>query len=139
MDDNYYLRQSRHPSLRRCDSTPLVRRAGLPENSMVAILFKLLVALGTGALGVCALRIGAVGRLSDRGFIVAALGLQVLPAILLFIGLYVVAGQEVTSDVAGYYMPPARAVLAGQVPYRDFPLSYAPLFPYIGAALLQIW
>jgi hypothetical protein len=36
-------------------------------------------------------------------------------------------------------MPASRATLAGQVPFRDFALSYAPLFGYVGAALVFVW
>jgi len=72
-------------------------------------------------------------------FLRRALALQLTLAVVIFIALYVVAGQEVTSDVPGYYMPDARAVIAGQVPGKDFAQSYAPLFPYIGAVLLSVW
>lgn len=36
-------------------------------------------------------------------------------------------------DQRGFYLPQARAALAGQVPYRDFPSAYGPLFaPLLG-------
>jgi hypothetical protein len=106
---------------------------------MIAIAFKVLVALATALLGACALRTRAVQNLPERHFLGAVLGFQLVPAFGLFVALYVVGHQDVTSDVPTFYMPNGRAVLAGQVPYRDFPLSYAPLFPYVGAALLSLW
>lgn len=106
---------------------------------MMAIVFKVLVAAAAALLGACVLRSRVPLALSDRRFVQLLLALQLVPALALFVALYVVAGQDVTSDVPGYYVPVARAVLAGQMPYRDFPLSYGPLFPYVGAALLQLW
>ena len=58
---------------------------------------------------------------------------------LLFAALYLVGHQEVPSDIPAYYMPAAHAVLAGKLPFRDFTSSYAPLFPYLGGALVWIW
>ncbi|MEP7242649.1 MAG: hypothetical protein ABI885_03080 [Gammaproteobacteria bacterium] len=106
---------------------------------MTAIVFKVLVAVGYALLGAAALRAPALQTTSERRFILAALGLQLIPTLALFVALYGLGGQDVTSDVPGYYMPLARAAMAGQVPFRDFPMSYAPLFPYVGAALLSVW
>src|SRR5258708_6528833 len=106
---------------------------------MTAVLFKLLVAVAAGVWGSAMLRYWDVRKLSERRFLSLALAVQLLPALALFVALYVVGHQEVPTDVPAYYIPPARAVLAGQIPFRDFTLSYAPLFPYVGAALLSIW
>jgi hypothetical protein len=105
---------------------------------MAVILFKVAIALASGLLGAWSLR-ARVLDLPETSFVRWALGLQVIPALVLFVGLYIVGHQEPTSDVPGYYLPAARAVMAGQVPFRDFHLSYAPLFPYVGAALLFLW
>jgi len=106
---------------------------------MIAIAFKVVVAVATALLGGCALRTRAVQNLPEGHFLCAVLALQLVPALGLFVALYVVGHQDVTSDVPTFYLPNGRAVLAGRVPYRDFPLSYAPLFPYVGAALLSLW
>jgi len=106
---------------------------------MIAIVFKVLVAAAAGLLGAWVLRYRELEKLAESRFVAVALGVQLIPAIGLFVALYVVGHQEPTSDVPAYYMPAARAVLAGQVPFRDFTLSYAPLFPYVGAALLSVW
>lgn len=105
---------------------------------MAVVLLKVLIALGTGLLGAWVLRTPVLD-LPEKAFVRWALGLQAIPALALFVALYVVGHQEPTSDVPGYYLPAAHAVLAGKVPFRDFTLSYAPLFPYMGAALLLLW
>lgn len=105
---------------------------------MLAIAFKVLVALATAVLG--GWKLGSDRpELSEREFVLRLVTLQVLTAVAFFMALYVIGRQQVTSDVPIYYIPAARHVLAGQVPFRDFTLSYAPLFPYIGAALLSLW
>jgi len=106
---------------------------------MMAIVFKILVAAAAGVLGAWLLRHRALRVLSEPRFVTAVLAVQLVPAIGLFTALYVVGHQQLTADVPAYYMPVARAALAAQLPYRDFPLSYSPLFPYVGAALLSIW
>lgn len=42
-------------------------------------------------------------------------------------------------DVPAFYFGQARQVLAHRLPYRDFISSYAPLHPYLDAALISIW
>ncbi len=106
---------------------------------MMTIVLKLALALGDGLLGVWVLHNGAFEKWDERSFLRRMTALQVLPAAALFVGLYLIGHQEVTSDVPGFYMPAAHAALAGKVPFRDFMLSYAPLFPYVGAALVWIW
>ena len=105
---------------------------------MAAIVFKVALALVCALLGAWALRTRLMD-LPERHFLLGAVALQLLPALGAFAALYVLGHQEPTSDVPGYYMPAARAALAGQLPYRDFVLSYAPLFAYVGAALISIW
>jgi hypothetical protein len=105
---------------------------------MAAIAFKVALALFCALLGAWALRTRLVD-LPERHFLLGALALQLLPALGVFVALYGVGHQEPTSDVPGFYMPAARAILAGQLPYRDFALSYAPLFAYVGAALVSVW
>ena len=105
---------------------------------MAVVLFKIVLALADGLLGAWVLRTSSM-ELPEGPFVRRAVALQIIPALLLFAGLYLLGHQEPTSDVPGYYVPAARSVLAGQVPFRDFTLSYAPLFAYIGAALVFFW
>ena len=105
---------------------------------MAVILFRVMLALASGLLGAWALRSRLV-ELPERAFLRGAVALQLITALGMFVALYVVGHWEPTSDVPGYYAPAARAALAGQVPFRDFALSYAPLFAYVGAALMFVW
>lgn len=106
---------------------------------MDAILFKTTVVCVTAVLGTWALRWRSLTDLSERSFVIRALLMQLSTALALFVALYIVGGQEVTSDVPAYYVPAARAALAGQIPFIDFQLSYAPLFPYVGAGIVALW
>lgn len=105
---------------------------------MTAILFKVAIAIATAVLGAWALRTRLV-EMADRQFLWGAVALQLLPTLGLFVALYVVGHQEPTSDVPAYYLPAARAALSGQIPFRDFAVSYAPAFSYVGAALVFVW
>ena len=105
---------------------------------MAVILFKVMLAVACGLLGAWALR-SRLAELPERAFLRGAVALQLITALGMFVAFYVVGHQEPTSDVPGYYVPAARAALAGQVPFRDFALSYAPLFAYVGAALVFVW
>src|ERR1700722_2306748 len=107
-------------------------------SSMSIVILKGMVALTTGLLGVWMTRT-RIMELPEGAFLRWAVGLQLIPSLLLFLALYVVGQREPTSDVPAYYLPVARAVLHGQVPFRDFISSYAPLFPYVGAALVSFW
>ena len=105
---------------------------------MTAILFKVAIAIATAVLGAWALRTRLV-EMAERPFLWGAVALQLLPTLGLFVALYVLGHQEPTSDVPAYYLPAARAALSGQIPFRDFAMSYAPAFSYAGAALVFVW
>lgn len=70
-------------------------------------------------------------RLVTSAFVLSRFGLFVLVFFLLHI--------PVRGDVVGFYMPEALKGLGGALPYRDFPSSYAPLHPYLDAALIAVW
>src|ERR1700686_3147052 len=56
-----------------------------------------------------------------------------------FFVLFVWLGAPPRGDVPAYYFQQAQFILRRQVPYRDFLSSYAPLHPYLDAALLLLW
>ncbi|HWZ50907.1 MAG TPA: glycosyltransferase 87 family protein [Granulicella sp.] len=56
-----------------------------------------------------------------------------------FFVLFVWFGATPRGDVPAYYLQQAQFILQGQLPYRDFLSSYAPLHPYLDAALLLLW
>lgn len=43
------------------------------------------------------------------------------------------------SDLSKYYLDEATQAMAGRLPYRDFPSSYGPVFPYLAGILLPAW
>ncbi len=106
---------------------------------MIAIAFKVFVAAACGLLGAGLLRWPTLDRLSDRAFLCRVIVLQLALGLGFFVALYGVGNAQVSSDVPGYYLPAARAALAGELPLRDFPTSYAPLFAYVGAGLVAVW
>lgn len=57
----------------------------------------------------------------------------------LFAVLFLVFGIAPRGDIPAYYVPEAVSALAGKMPYRDFPSSYAPLHSYLDAGLLLAW
>jgi hypothetical protein len=55
-----------------------------------------------------------------------------------FIVIYLIAGQEPTSDVNGFWDEASKASL-GQVVYRDFWSPYSPLYAYFLGLWLKFW
>jgi len=58
---------------------------------------------------------------------------------IVFLGLVVGGLGHVSADLTNFFLPQAEAVHAGRVPYRDFQMSYAPLFPYVLATALDVF
>jgi hypothetical protein len=106
---------------------------------MQVIVFKLSLVVIMAVLGERLCRSARLLTCSDARFGTLLLLVGLVPATAAFIAIYVIGHVEVPSDVPGYYVPAAQAVLSGKIPYRDFGLSYAPLFPYVGAAMLRVW
>ncbi len=42
-------------------------------------------------------------------------------------------------DIPSYYLTEAQSALLGQLPYRDFPSSYAPMHPYLDGLVIFFW
>lgn len=106
---------------------------------MSVLLAKLALGLGGAVLGAF---LGSGERayaLSARRFDALAIALAVGSRLSLFVAVYVVLGAAAHSDVLGIYYPQALSALAGKLVHRDFPSSYAPLFPYVAALPLLVW
>lgn len=100
--------------------------------------------LAFGLLLVCAtalLWLPAVEKLLARSSAQRWLGWAFISSRLLgWLACYVaVPGLVRYSDLMLYYTPEASKVVAGLVPYRDFPTSYGPVYPYLNAAALLVW
>ncbi len=70
-------------------------------------------------------------RLAAAAFLITRLGL--------FAAIFFILRLAPRGDVPAYYWPEALSVLRGQLPYRDFLSSYAPLHPYLDAIAVRIW
>lgn len=79
-----------------------------------------------------------LGRMTKRRFdfyfLLVLLGTHFSVFVLAFFVLH----QQPHSDLPAAYVPEAHAVMNGSLPYRDFVSSYAPLNPYLDAAVLKI-
>ncbi len=99
------------------------------------------LALGVGSI-VALMLLGTWSRLyelSDRSFTRIATVFAVASRLTVFAVLFLILKREPQSDVFAYYYPQAGHALLGQVPYRDFYSSYAPLFPYLMAGAVFLW
>ena len=74
-------------------------------------------------------------RRFDRATLAALAVSRLSLYLLIFFGLHVAP----RGDIPFFYRPEALRVLHGQLPYRDFASSYAPLHGYLDAAVLQVW
>src|SRR5260221_8814511 len=106
---------------------------------MGVILFKAVLVLVITFLGIQALRSPTLAAMPERAFIRRALALQLLPALALFMGLYVFGNQQVPSDVPTFYLPAARAVMAGQRSPKCVSVLDSPPLSYFGRPILVAW
>lgn len=74
---------------------------------------------------------GRFDRALFAAFAVSRLGLFAL--------IFLVLRIPPRGDVPAYYLDQAQLVLRHLLPYRDFIGSYAPLHPYLDAALISLW
>jgi hypothetical protein len=103
------------------------------------LLAKAILALGCSLAALIVWRARFGFQWSERSFDRLALAAMVLTRLAVFAGLYLILGYEVPSDVAAAYLPEARHALQGQLAYRDFFTTYAPLFPYVAAIPVFFW
>lgn len=102
-------------------------------------LAKLALAVVCVVAGMVASSSRRLRELSDARFGAVAIGFGVASRFALFVLVFIVLRFEVRSDLPAYYYPQAKSALLGQLVYRDFDSSYAPLFPYIAALAVGIW
>ena len=98
-------------------------------------------ALGTGGAVASILLTGwtwlreVPSRTFDRSIISAL----IVSRLGLFTILFMVLHLVPRGDIPAFYFPQANAVFQSQLPYRDFPSSYAPLHAYIDALFIAFW
>ena len=81
---------------------------------------------------------GKLAEWTERQFDFYFIALYAASHFLFFFGVFVVLRQKPWTDLVGFYVPQAHAVMRGLFPYRDFPSSYAPLNPYLDALILRV-
>ena len=108
-------------------------------HGVIVLAGKLLIALLGGGLMVALVLSARPRTLETRRFDALAVALVAASRLALFIVVYLVRGESVTSDVGDFYYAEGRAILDGAVLYRDVTTSYAPLFPFILAGVLSLW
>jgi hypothetical protein len=77
--------------------------------------------------------------LSNDLFSRFAVGGLALSRLGLFSLVYFILHLAVRGDIPSYYVPEGTFAMHGRLPYRDFISSYAPLHPYLDAAVLRLW
>jgi hypothetical protein len=63
----------------------------------------------------------------------------ILSRFAVFFGVFFALHLPVRGDIPAFYFPEAHWLLQHQLPYRDFPSSYAPLHTFLDAGLLLLW
>lgn len=102
------------------------------------IIGKTAIALAAAAAAFVAVRLQILQCLPRHSFDRLAVALLFVSRAGIAALIYGVLGQRPLSDVA-VYATEGDAVLAGQVPFRDFFTAYSPLFPNIVAVILAAW
>ena len=105
----------------------------------VVFFVKLLGGLAAPLLYLLLVRAQHRGMLPPRRTISLSYLLFVASRFGVFVLIYFVLGMAPTGDLTGFYYPHAKHVLAGAVPYVDFPSSYGFLFTYISSSVLLVW
>ena len=98
---------------------------------------------GLGVLAAaCSVALGSMRRfaaLPRRGFDLLASGALLASRLGLYVLVFVGLHIPPRGDIPVFYRREALEVLAGKLPYRDFGSSYAPLHPFLDAAVLHLW
>jgi hypothetical protein len=81
----------------------------------------------------------AIHRLTRRAFDRTANLAFILSRFVIFFGVFFALHLPVRGDIPSFYFPEAHWLLQHQLPYRDFPSSYAPLHSFLDAGLLLLW
>ena len=81
----------------------------------------------------------AIHRLTRRTFDRTANLTFILSRFVIFVGVFFALHLPVRGDIPSFYFPEAHWVMQHQLPYRDFPSSYAPLHSFLDAGLVLLW
>jgi len=81
----------------------------------------------------------AIHRFTRRSFDRTVNIAFILSRLAIFLGVFFALHLPVRGDIPAFYFPEAHWLLQHQLPYRDFPSSYAPLHSFLGSGLLLLW
>jgi hypothetical protein len=91
------------------------------------------------ATGYIAASGSAIHRIARRAFDRTANLAFILSRFIIFFGVFFALHLPVRGDIPSFYFPEAHWLMRHQLPYRDFPSSYAPLHTFLDAGLLLLW
>lgn len=101
---------------------------------------KVLAGVVLGSFSLVLLSLKVLFSLSAKRFwITYMVGLIGIRATMFTLFFLVFGTVRPSGDVLEYYYPQAQYILMGLLPYRDFPMNYAPLFPYVCALVISAW
>lgn len=81
----------------------------------------------------------AIQRLTRRAFDRTANLAFILSRFVIFFGVFFALHLPVRGDIPSFYFPEAHWAILHELPYRDFPSSYAPLHSFLDAGLVLLW
>jgi hypothetical protein len=93
----------------------------------------------TGYIAASSSAIHRLTRLTRRAFDRAANLAFILSRFVIFFGVFFALHLPVRGDIPSFYFPEAHWLMQHQLPYRNFPSSYAPLHSFLDAGLLLLW
>lgn len=63
----------------------------------------------------------------------------IVSRLVVYLAAFFVLRLPVRGDIPSFYVPEAHLLMQHLLPYRDFACDYAPLHPYLDAAVLFVW
>jgi uncharacterized protein YhhL (DUF1145 family) len=107
---------------------------------MSIIAGKVLLSFACAVFGVLLATHPRLLALSERRFRLAVYALWALTRVGIYVAAFLILRLEPQSDIVGAYMPQAQQAMQGLWVYRDFDSTYAPLFPYALAVVVEyVW
>lgn len=103
------------------------------------LLARFCLSIITSSICILAFASKRIQNLPGERFDVFVRAAHVISRLSLYVLVFFVLQIQPRGDVIGFYWPQALNVLHGKIPYLDFPSSYAPLHPFLGALLARVW
>ena len=111
----------------------------MPLTHYASLFSRVGLGVAASAVSIAVLTSARLRSLPAPKFLRIFSALFVASRLALFTIIFFLLRLEPRGDIPAFYWTQALAVRNGALPYRDFQSSYAPLHPYIDAAVLAIW